>query len=495
MFKPIKNLYTVKQTRELDSIAINKFKIPGFTLMQRAGEAAFEIMQQYWPCAKKIIVVCGKGNNAGDGYIVARLIKQRQIDVKILYLADPEKLTGDAKLAYQDALAADVQIEGFTKEKLDYADLIVDAIFGSGLQGDVVKKDREAIAAINNARAPKLAIDIPSGLNGDTGFPMGAAIEADLTVTFVAPKQGLFTGFAADHCGKILFNDLDLPNEVYAKIVPSTKILELESLAVTLKSRHRTAYKNEFGHLLVVGGDYGMAGAVRMAGEAAVRVGSGLTTVATRGEHIAAVSGQRPELMCYGINNAEDLDKLLTRATAIVIGPGLGQTPWGGNLWKKTIQSDLPKIVDADALTFLANKLIKKDNWILTPHPGEAARLLHCTTKEIQNDRFAAIRALQKKYGGICVLKGAGTLIIDNKQNIYVCEFGNPGMASGGMGDILSGVIGGLVAQGISLADAAKLGVVIHSKAGDYAAKQVGERGLLATDLLPFLQKIVNLRF
>lgn len=258
-----------------------------------------------------------------------------------------------------------------------------------------------------------------------------------------------------------------------------------------LPPRGRTANKSDFGHVLVIGGDYGMAGAVRMAGEAAARVGAGLVSVATRPEHIDIVSSTRPELMCHGIKKVKDLDLLLKRATIIALGPGLGQSTWSQQLFKKIMSNKLPKVIDADGLNLLAKKPVRGKNWILTPHPGEAARLLKTTTDAIQADRFTAALKLHKKYGGVIVLKGAHTIIVSEDGKLTTCTLGNPGMASGGMGDVLTGVIAGLLAQGLDLSKAAELGVFVHAAAGDEAAKD-GERGLLALDLMPYLRKLVN---
>lgn len=258
-----------------------------------------------------------------------------------------------------------------------------------------------------------------------------------------------------------------------------------------LSLRARDANKSDFGHVLIVGGDYGMAGAARMAGEAAARVGAGLVSVATRPEHIAIVSGQRPELMGHGIKKIKDLDNALKRATVIALGPGLGQSIWSQKLFKKILASKSPKIVDADGLNLLAKKPVHRADWILTPHPGEAARLLKTTTATIQADRFTAAMKLQKKFGGVIVLKGADTIVVNEDGKITTCTLGNPGMASGGMGDVLTGVISGLLAQGLGLSKAAELGVFIHASAGDQAAKD-GERGMLALDLMPHLRRLVN---
>lgn len=268
--------------------------------------------------------------------------------------------------------------------------------------------------------------------------------------------------------------------------------LQLTQFAPYLKPRARDSHKGVFGHVLVVGGDYGFSGAVRLAAEAALRVGAGLVSVATRPEHAISLNLVRPELMCHGINNIKELVPLLAKATVVVLGPGLGQSSWAKKIWARVLKSKKHLVVDADALNLLAKKRISYANWVLTPHPGEAARLLQMKGNILQQDRLSAAIALQKKYGGVAVLKGFGTLITADNGVTALCEAGNPGMATGGMGDVLSGVIGGLMAQGLSLSIAAKLGVLVHAAAGDLAAKK-GERGMIASDLFPFLRQLVNL--
>lgn len=255
--------------------------------------------------------------------------------------------------------------------------------------------------------------------------------------------------------------------------------------------RNPAANKGHFGHVLVVGGDTGMSGAARLAGEAAARSGAGVVSVATRTEHAAIISASVPELMCRGVENIADLLPMLKRATVVAIGPGLGQGEWAQSLFGVLLQSNLPMVVDADALNLLAIEPMNKNNWILTPHPGEAARLLGQTVEEVQSDRRAAAIELQKKYGGVVVLKGAGTVVVDTKEGVGICTEGNPGMATGGMGDVLTGVIAGLLAQGVSLNQAAELGVCLHARAGDLAAEE-GQRGLLASDLFPFLRRLLG---
>jgi len=268
--------------------------------------------------------------------------------------------------------------------------------------------------------------------------------------------------------------------------------LQLSQYVEFLAPRHIDSHKNMFGHVLVIGGDYGFSGAVRMAAEAALRVGAGLVSVATRPEHALTLNSVRPEIMCHGIQSYKELKPLLEKSTVVVIGPGLGQSPWAKNIVKSVFKSDKPLVVDADALNILATHPEKYFQWILTPHPGEAARLLNMTSEKVQGNRLAAAKLLQKKWGGVVVLKGAGTLIMASDAIPAICTVGNPGMATAGMGDILSGVIAGLVAQHIPLVRAAKLGVLLHALAGDSAAAAGGERGMVATDLLPYLRFFVN---
>ncbi|MDP1573664.1 MAG: NAD(P)H-hydrate dehydratase [Coxiellaceae bacterium] len=268
--------------------------------------------------------------------------------------------------------------------------------------------------------------------------------------------------------------------------------LQWSVLAKQFLPRDSQAHKGAFGHVLVVGGDYGMAGAVRMAGEAALRVGAGLVSVATHREHLSVVNSGRPEILCRATETISDLLPLLQKATVIVCGPGLGQSTWSHALWKSICETTCPKVIDADALRLLAAQPIKKSDWILTPHPGEAAALLNTNIAMIQSDRASAANAIVKRYGGVVVLKGAGSIVQSENDTPHLCTTGNPGMASAGMGDVLSGVIGGLLAQQFSFWAAAATGTVLHGMAGDQAAAALGARGLLAMDLMPHLEKLVN---
>jgi NAD(P)H-hydrate epimerase len=309
-------------------------------------------------------------------------------------------------------------------------------------------------------------------------------------VTFIGLKQGLLTGQARDYVGNLVFADLALPIEVVQQIPAQAEILTLSLLKEWLPKRARCAHKGKFGHVLLVGGQAGMAGAIRLAGEAALRTGSGLVSIASHPAHAAWLNMTRPELMVSAIETAIDLYGLLEAKSAIGLGPGLGQSEWSKQVWAAALTTKLPLVLDADALNLLAQTKQQRSTWVLSPHPAEAARLLACTTSDIEQDRFAAVQALQRQYGGVVVLKGAGTLVAD-EQSIYVCLAGNPGMATAGMGDVLTGVITSLLGQGLSLTEAACAGVLIHALAGDQAAQQ-GERGLIASDLLNHLREFVN---
>ncbi|MBI2970737.1 MAG: NAD(P)H-hydrate dehydratase, partial [Gammaproteobacteria bacterium] len=334
------------------------------------------------------------------------------------------------------------------------------------------------------------SLDIPSGLHADTGQAMGACVRATATVTFIGLKPGLFTGAGPGHAGRILFAGLDVPQEIYSGIRPACYRIDYESQKHCLGERRRDAHKGDFGHVLVAGGDYGFPGSVRLAAEAAARVGSGLVSVATRPEHAALIPLARPELMARGVTRASDLAPLLERATVIALGPGLGQSSWGTSLFARLLEARLPKVLDADALRLLAKEPVRSEDWVLTPHPGEAAELLQIDTAAVQADRFHAAQELRERYGGVVVLKGAGTVVVAG-EDPCVCSDGNPGMASGGMGDVLTGVIAGLLAQGAGPERSACFGVCLHAAAADRASED-GTRGLLAGDLMPWLRRLVN---
>jgi NAD(P)H-hydrate epimerase len=489
-------LYRAEQVRELDRLAIVQEKIAGFELMQRAAKAVFGLLLTTYSEPSKITVFCGIGNNGGDGYVLASLARQRGIAVELIQCGDNSRIKGDALLAFKLAQQEAVPMRRFSADIKVTEGVIVDALLGTGLSGDVRGEPAAAIACINASDCPVLAIDIPSGLCSDSGTVLGESVYAEHTVSFIGLKQGLFTAAGPDYTGVVHFAELEIPRSIFEQVAPSCDRLDLKQLKAQLLPRQATAHKGHFGHVMVTGGDLGMAGATAMASQAACRVGAGLISCATRPEHILAIIGRCPEVMAHGVISGQQLQPLLARATVQVVGPGLGQAAWGEQLLQQVLQQDVPSVLDADALNILAAgrlaKGVRRDNWILTPHPGEAARLLGCSVAEVQQDRFAAVQALQQRYGGAIVLKGAGTLVADGDHpRVGLCAYGNPGMATGGMGDILSGVLGALLAQGLSPALAARLGVCLHSYAADKAA-QAGRRGMLATDLIPFLRELVN---
>jgi len=343
---------------------------------------------------------------------------------------------------------------------------------------------------VNAHPAAVLALDVPSGLHSDTGRVLGAALHAERTLTFLGLKLGFYLGEGPNVTGTVLFDSLGQAPETFPVEASAWRIGE-DALARLLPRRRRTTHKGQQGHVLVIGGGPGMAGAARLAGEAALRVGAGLVTVATRPENVAGIVSDRPELICRGVERAEEIEPLLERADVLAIGPGLGQEPWAVALVAAALKCRKPTIMDADGLNLLAQSPNSCDNRILTPHPGEAGRLLDRTAADVQSDRLSAARAIADRYGGVVVLKGAGTLVVEKHSLPSICDQGNPGMASPGMGDVLTGVIAGIAAQTADLAGAARAGVLVHAMAGDMAARR-GERGLLATDLFTYLPTCVN---
>lgn len=481
-----RSLYTAAQTRELDRRAI-RAGIPGYALMTRAGEAAFQVLRERWPAATRIVVLAGPGNNGGDGYVLARLAWTQHLDVKLVTVGNHDALAGDAALAANEATRARVPEKSWSGS-LPPADIYVDALFGTGLNKPVSGDFATAIAALNRSGRPVLALDIPSGLQADTGAELGEAVRAEATVTFIGLKAGLLTGRGPALAGALHFAGLDVPPAIFDDLPPLAQRLDPADLDRTGR-RPRDAHKGQNGHVLIVGGNHGMAGAVALAGEAALRSGAGLVSVATRSAHAAVLTGRRPELMCHGVEDAGALVPLLARADVVVLGPGLGRDDWSRALYGAVLDSGLPLVLDADALNLLAQMPENRGSWVLTPHPGEAARLLGLTTAEVQADRFAALAALRERYGGHIVLKGAGSLV-GGDEGTFLCPCGNPGMATAGMGDVLSGVTGALLAQHIG--GAVPLAVLLHAHAGDQAAIAGGERGLLASDLFPHLRHGMN---
>lgn len=481
------DLYTVDQVRALDRRAIEVLGIPGIELMQRAAAAGFACLQRRWPSARRIGVYCGPGNNGGDGFLLAAMALDAGWQVHLYALSDEAR--DDAASARQRFEHAGGELRRWNGAMaIPDVDVHVDALYGTGLTRPPEEPVAQLIAQLNASGKPLLALDVPSGLNADTGQCPGIAIDADATVTFIASKRGLYTGRASGQVGEVELDLLDLPETLWEGTSPDAVLLE----AQTLPPRSRHAHKGDNGHVLAIGGDSGTAGAIRLCGEAALRTGAGLVSVATRESNLVALNSARPELMAHGVEGPQALEPLLDRADVFAVGPGLGQAAWGHALWLTALDANKPLVLDADGLNLLAHEPCRfAQVAVLTPHPGEAARLLQCTIPDIEADRFAAARALAIQYHAIVVLKGAGSLIADPDGRLAVCPWGNPGMATGGMGDLLTGVIAALLAQGCTPWQAACLGVGLHARAGDAAAVS-GERGLMASDLLLPLRRLLN---
>jgi NAD(P)H-hydrate epimerase len=485
-------IYRATQVRELDDYAIQTLGIPGYSLMKRAGEAGLRALRSRWPTAHRIAVVCGGGNNGGDGYVIARFARAAGLTVTVLAAVPVESLRGDAQRAAEEFQASGGQVHPFTAAALQQCEVIVDALLGIGAKGTLRPEVIAIVEAINAAGRPVFAVDIPSGLCADSGMPLGAAVRAESTMTYVGLKSGLFIGDGPEYVGSLLFDDLEVTVPQGAQFAPRLLRASEDDIARALPRRRRASHKGSFGHVLVVGGGPGMPGAVRLAGESALRVGAGLVTVAVAPENVASISAGCPELIVVGLDVAH-FDALLANADVVAIGPGLGRSAWAWEVLGATVAAGKPLVVDADALNILAeDRMLRADSWILTPHPGEAGRLLGTSTAAVQADRLGALEQLCATYGGTIVLKGAGTLVGRAGDTPQLCERGNPGMASAGMGDVLTGVIAGMLAQLGDPLLAARIGVLVHALAGDAAARG-GERGLIARDVIGELRTWVNL--
>jgi hydroxyethylthiazole kinase-like uncharacterized protein yjeF len=495
------NLYSVDSVVQLEQIAINQFAIPAYTLMKSAGEAVFNVIQKKYPLCKNVLILCGAGNNAGDGYVVARLANQAGFTVHVISLIEPVSLKNEALLAYQDWLSvaentvAEISLIG-------EADIIIDALLGTGLAREVSAEWAEWITAVNKSAKPVIAVDVPSGLIADTGVIAGSAVQADNTVCFIGLKQGMFTAQANDVCGEIIFDDLSLPDDVYSHVEADARLIKTIDYSL-LPKRKSSSNKGNFGHVLIVGGNTGMPGAVILAAKAALRTGAGLVTIITASDNLVAIGTAVPEAMvrtCDVGSLAEVFAaSFVNSVTHIAVGMGLGQDNWSLEILRYCARLNKTMLIDADALNLIAQHTINiKSALVVTPHPGEAARLLSQETPlnsaDIQQNRFDAVRKLHLLFNDsescVVVLKGSGTLIFDG-QTIKVCSLGNAAMAAPGMGDVLSGIVIALLAQGIKVSDAAELGVCLHA----FAAQSVTQdktRGLLASDVINELPNVIQ---
>lgn len=505
------NLYTAEQVRNIDRLAIEQIPVDGYELMYKAGQFAFDTLRKVWSEASKVTVFCGSGNNGGDGYVIAALARISGLEARVISLSDPKNLKNSAAKAYAFCKDQDIEVSAFetvsSRNLLPLSDrpdhILVDALLGTGLNQEVSGSFRLAIELINQTSLPTMAIDIPSGLSADTGAVLGCAVKADCTASFIGLKVGMFTGKGRDYSGTLYFSELDVPSHILALEEPMASRLDYPSLLPHIAPRSRSAHKGTYGHSVLVGGNISYCGAISLAAEACARMGAGLTSVATRQTSCTVINQRCPEVMATSVEHATHIKPALAKATCLAIGPGLGQDAWAQQMLQATIESQCdtqcPLIMDADALNLIAESDVLKIKLeqahqglrLITPHPGEAARLLETTTVNIEADRLAAARKLSERFQTNVILKGSGTVIQLRNGKSYICPYGNPGMASGGMGDTLTGMLAGILAQwpdsfGILLA------VCLHALAADKEAELHGERGLLASDLIPRARRLLN---
>ncbi|MBN6148871.1 NAD(P)H-hydrate dehydratase [Xanthomonas sp. AmX2] len=484
------DLHGTAAARRIDAQATALLGGDAYTLMQRAGQAAWQALAQRWPQAQRILVLCGTGNNGGDGYVLARLAHRAGRRVRVLHLPGRGPQSPLAQRACTDYIGAGGRIEVFDAA-LDHADVVVDAVLGIGLNRAPDAELAALLGAAATLDAPVLALDVPSGVDAERGTVPGAALRATLTLQFIVAHTGLHTGAALDYVGGTELADLDVPAAAFDGCTPQARAWTAGELAARLAPRRRDSHKGDSGHVLCIGGNLGGGGAAMLCAESALRSGAGLVSVATRGAHVAPLLARCPEAMAHAIEDGAELVPLLRKAGVVALGPGLGQDEWAQGLWRLALAAGTPLVLDADALNLLAQAPRALDDAVLTPHPGEAARLLGVSTQEVQHDRFGAAAALAARYRATVVLKGAGSVVAAVAQTPRLIAAGNPGMAVGGMGDLLTGVIAALRAQGLSAFDAASVGALLHAAAGDVAARD-GQRGLLPSDMLPALRRLAN---
>ncbi|RJU10986.1 bifunctional ADP-dependent NAD(P)H-hydrate dehydratase/NAD(P)H-hydrate epimerase [Xanthomonas campestris] len=490
MYAPLA-LYDTAAARMLDAQATTLLGGDGYTLMQRAGQAAWQCLQERWPRTRRIVVVCGTGNNGGDGYVLARLAHRAGRQVQVVHLPEQGPASELAQRACTDYLAVGGAITLFPCA-LAHADVLVDAVFGIGLNRAPDAQMSSLFDAIKAAGVPVLALDVPSGIDADRGIAPGSAVRASATLQFIVPHVGLYTGDALEYAGERDLAMLEVPGSAFDGLAPVAQRWERDALAAHLLPRRRNTHKGESGRVLCVGGNAGSGGAIMLTTEAALRSGSGLVQVATRAEHVAPLLARCPEAMVRGVQEDADITALAEAADAVALGPGLGQDSWARALWSGVLASATPTVIDADALNLLASTAMPAQGpRVLTPHPGEAGRLLGQSTAQVQRDRLGAAHALATRFDAVVVLKGAGTVVAAPDRLPHLIDAGNAGMAVGGMGDLLTGVIASLLGQGWAPFEAASLGALLHACAGDAAATD-GERGLLPTDLLPALRRLAN---
>ena len=491
-----RNLYSAQQVKQGELICAEQMGVSMYQLMEKAGHAVFDVFLAHFSKVSQIAVVAGRGNNGGDAYVFARLALQSNYNVRIYSLSPDRALTGDAEIARQALLNQGGMIQDLTQAEFTAAELIIDGLLGTGFQGEVKADAKTTISKMNDADAPVIAIDLPSGLYADTGVAAETCVKANYTVTFVAPKVGLFIADGPDHTGHLVFAGLGIDELFDKQFEPIAQIYGRHSEAV-IKRRKRNTNKGKNGHVICLGGNVGMPGAIFLAGKAALRAGVGKVSVICHPQNVNTVNVLCPELMVWGYDGKNDNNNLIKKISAadvILIGPGLGMDAWAQDLLTQALCCKTkPLILDADGLNLMAQNNKNTTDFInytastiLTPHPLEAARLLNKQVSDINHQRINSGIELAKQFGSNIVLKGNSSLVI-NKNNVSVNLSGNSGMASAGMGDLLAGIIAAFLANKenlqINLNERVKLAVYLHGLAGDFAAKN-GEIGIIATDII-----------
>ena len=500
-------LYTASETRKIDNLAIKEKGISGYSLMQMAAEFTLDVILREFSPVEELIIFCSKGKNSGDGFLLGSFAKEFGLEVTIVMSNTSNVIKGVSRKAFEEMKDAKVKIistKSVEKLKVSNKAVIVDALIGTGLKGNLRKNIKESILALNKlgVKLPVLSLDIPSGVNPDTGDADDIAVYADITASFVAQKRGCFTSVGKKFSGEIIYSDLEIPKNLFSKITSTSYVVDYEDSISKVVYREQDAHKGHFGNVVIVGGDRGLGGAGLLSSRAAVYSGAGLTSLVTRPEHVSASLVSCPEVMVKGVDSGQDIEEHLVKPDVIAIGPGLGQSAWSEQMIQRVFweaeKRDVSIIMDADALNLLTKLKLSSNlpkRLILTPHPGEAARLLNTSVAVIESNRFSAAAKIQKKFNATVVLKGSGTVICHKSggtQKWGICDSGNPGMATGGMGDVLTGIIAGLLAQGLTLKEAAEAGVDLHAKAADQASLEFGEAGLTSSDVINELKYLLK---
>ncbi len=499
---------TAAEARRLDELTIRRYGTPGHVLMERAGAGATAVLLAQFPHVRKnapVLVVAGKGNNGGDGFVIARRLRRQGVKAAVVLLGRQADVKGDAARALaalrrghgvvSEAVAA-AEIAQLP-EKMQAAVLLVDAVFGTGLNAAVEGRYADVLQMMNAAGVPIFAVDIPSGLHADRGTPLGVAVQAEATATFGFAKIGQVIHPGVEYVGALAVVDIGIAPEALAEVRPRTRLSDAPEVAPLIPLRAAEAHKGTCGHVLVVAGSRGHSGAALMTAHAAARAGAGLTTLAGPASLNDVLASGRPEVMTALLRDRDgfvqfdeaQLRSMLEGKSAVVVGPGLGTHADAEKVVRFLLtESALPAVIDADALTCVARDrtLLKRAqaHLLLTPHPGEMARLLGSDTGAVQADRVATARAFAEEHRCTVVLKGARSVIAAPDGAAWINPTGNPGMASGGMGDALSGMLAALLAQGLTPAEAACLGVYVHGEVADHIAATHGQIGLLASDVI-----------